>query len=50
LVESAVSQVGEGAGNPQTDAGSSAEMPHKSKNHRFYARIQSIEKGEILKK
>jgi len=31
LVESAVSQVGEGAGNPQTDAGSSAEMPHKAK-------------------
>jgi multidrug efflux pump len=31
LVESAVSQVGEGAGNPQTDAGSAAEMPHKSK-------------------
>ena len=31
LVESAVSQVGEGAGNPQTDGGSSAEMPHKSK-------------------
>ncbi|MEO6347022.1 MAG: efflux RND transporter permease subunit, partial [Aquaticitalea sp.] len=31
LVESAVSQVGEGAGNPQTDAGSAAEMPHKAK-------------------
>ncbi|GAA4273822.1 efflux RND transporter permease subunit [Aquimarina gracilis] len=31
LVESAVSQVGEGAGNPQTDGGSSAEMPHRSK-------------------
>lgn len=31
LVESAVSQVGEGAGNPQTDSGSSAEMPHKGK-------------------
>ncbi|MBP1838431.1 efflux RND transporter permease subunit [Formosa algae] len=31
LVESAVSQVGEGAGNPQTDGGSSAEMPHKAK-------------------
>ena len=31
LVESAVSQVGEGAGNPQTDMGSSAEMPHKAK-------------------
>ncbi|MDN3491943.1 efflux RND transporter permease subunit [Winogradskyella bathintestinalis] len=31
LVESAVSQVGEGAGNPQTDSGSAAEMPHKAK-------------------
>ncbi len=31
IVESAVSQVGEGAGNPQTDGGSSAEMPHKGK-------------------
>ncbi|MDB4304232.1 efflux RND transporter permease subunit, partial [Desulfosarcina sp.] len=31
LVESAVSQVGEGAGNPQADGGSSAEMPHKAK-------------------
>ncbi len=31
MVESAVSQVGEGAGNPQTDSGSSAEMPHKAK-------------------
>ncbi len=31
LVESAVTQVGEGAGNPQTDGGSSAEMPHRSK-------------------
>jgi len=31
LVESAVSQVGAGAGNPQTDGGSTAEMPHKGK-------------------
>lgn len=31
LVESSVSQVGEGAGNPQTDGGSAAEMPHRSK-------------------
>ncbi len=31
MVESAVSQVGEGAGNPQTDSGSAAEMPHKGK-------------------
>jgi len=31
LVESVVSQVGEGAGNPQTDSGSSSEMPHRGK-------------------
>jgi multidrug efflux pump subunit AcrB len=31
LVESAVSQVGEGAGNPRSDGGSAAEMPHKAK-------------------
>lgn len=31
LVESSVSQVGEGAGNPQTDGGSAAEMPHRGK-------------------
>ncbi|MEQ8623583.1 MAG: efflux RND transporter permease subunit [Vicingaceae bacterium] len=31
LVESSVSVVGEGAGNPQTDGGSAAEMPHRGK-------------------
>ena len=31
LTESAVSQVGEGAGNPQIDGGSAAEMPHRGK-------------------
>ena len=31
MVECAVSQVGEGAGNPQTDGGSAAEMPHRGK-------------------
>ena len=31
LTESAVSQVGEGAGNPFTDGGSAAEMPHRGK-------------------
>ena len=31
LIETAVSQVGEGAGNPQTDGGSAAEMPHRAK-------------------
>ncbi|MBT8268789.1 MAG: efflux RND transporter permease subunit, partial [Bacteroidia bacterium] len=31
MVESAVSQVGEGAGNPMTEGGSASEMPHKGK-------------------
>jgi multidrug efflux pump subunit AcrB len=31
MVESVVSQVGAGAGNPETDSGSEADMPHKSK-------------------
>jgi len=31
LVESVVAQVGEGAGNPQTDSGASGEMPHRAK-------------------
>ncbi len=31
LMESSVSQVGEGAGNPMTDGGSAAEMPHRGK-------------------
>ena len=31
MVESLVSQVGAGAGNPQTDGGSQAEMPHRGK-------------------
>jgi len=31
MVENIVSQVGEGAGNPQTDAGSASKMPHKGK-------------------
>ncbi|MCK0132911.1 efflux RND transporter permease subunit [Arenibacter sp. S6351L] len=31
IVTTAISQVGEGAGNPLADGGSSAEMPHKGK-------------------
>lgn len=31
LVESSISVVGSGAGNPQTDGGSTAEMPHRGK-------------------
>ncbi|HSP11053.1 MAG TPA: efflux RND transporter permease subunit, partial [Salegentibacter sp.] len=31
MVESAISQVGEGSGNPMTDGGQQNEMPHKAK-------------------
>jgi multidrug efflux pump subunit AcrB len=31
MIESAVAQVGQGAGNPQTDSGSESEMPHRGK-------------------
>lgn len=31
MVESAISQVGQGAGNPQTDGGQQNDMPHKAK-------------------
>ncbi len=30
MIESAISQVGEGAGNPQTDIGGTGEIPHKA--------------------
>ncbi|AWM13756.1 copper transporter [Flavobacterium sediminis] len=53
LVESAVSQVGEGAGNPQTDGGSSAEMPHKGKitvSMREYKFRNGLDSEDLRKK
>lgn len=53
LVESAVSQVGEGAGNPQTDGGSAAEMPHKGKitaSMREYKFRKGASSSDLLKK
>ena len=53
LVESAVSQVGEGAGNPQTDSGSTAEMPHKGKitaSMREYKYREGKNSQELLEK
>ncbi|GAL02013.1 cobalt-zinc-cadmium resistance protein CzcA [Nonlabens ulvanivorans] len=52
LVESAVSQVGMGAGNPQTDGGSAAEMPHKGKitaSMREY-KFRNGKDSEVLRK
>jgi multidrug efflux pump subunit AcrB len=53
LTESAVSQVGEGAGNPQTDGGSAAEMPHRGKitaTMREYKFREGSDSQELLKK
>lgn len=53
LTESAVSQVGEGAGNPQTDGGSTAEMPHRGKitaTMREYKFREGTDSNELLKK
>ncbi|MGX1928288.1 efflux RND transporter permease subunit [Flagellimonas sp. 2504JD4-2] len=53
LTESAVSQVGEGAGNPQTDGGSTAEMPHRGKitaTMREYKFREGTDSKELLKK
>ncbi|WP_320816186.1 efflux RND transporter permease subunit [Flavobacterium sp.] len=53
LVESAVAQVGEGAGNPQTDGGSSAEMPHKGKitvSMREYKFRNGLDSEDLRKK
>ena len=53
LTESAVSQVGEGAGNPQTDGGSAAEMPHRAKitaTMREYKYRKGADSNELLKK
>jgi multidrug efflux pump subunit AcrB len=53
LVESGVSQVGEGAGNPQTDGGSAAEMPHRGKitaTMREYKYREGADSNELLRK
>ncbi|MDG1731135.1 MAG: efflux RND transporter permease subunit [Algibacter sp.] len=53
LTESAVSQVGEGAGNPQTDGGSAAEMPHRGKitaSMREYKFRKGADSQGLLKK
>lgn len=53
LTESAVSQVGEGAGNPQTDGGSQAEMPHRGKitaTMREYKFREGADSNDLLKK
>jgi multidrug efflux pump subunit AcrB len=58
MAESIISQVGEGAGNPQTDGGSQNEMPHKGKvtvlfrefKYRVDANGDAISSNEVLTK
>ena len=53
LVESAISQVGAGSGNPQTDGGSTAEMPHRGKitaSIREYKYRNGADSKELQKK
>jgi len=51
MVESAISQVGEGAGNPQTDVGQQNEMPHKAKitlSMREFTERRGVSSSEVL--
>lgn len=51
MVESAISQVGQGAGNPQTDGGQSNEMPHKGKvtlSMRDYKERNGVKSSDVL--
>ena len=51
MVKSAISIVGEGAGNPQTDMGQSNEMPHKAKitlSMREFQYRRGVESSTVL--
>lgn len=51
MVESAISQVGEGAGNPMTDGGQSNEMPQKGKvtlSMRDYQLRRGVRSSDVL--
>jgi multidrug efflux pump subunit AcrB len=51
MVESAISQVGQGAGNPQTDGGQQNEMPHKGKvtlSMREFNDRRGVESSQVL--
>ncbi|APG60968.1 efflux RND transporter permease subunit [Christiangramia salexigens] len=53
MVESVISQVGEGAGNPQTDGGQQNAMPHKGKVTivmREFKNRRGVESSEVLSK
>ncbi|MGB7841551.1 MAG: efflux RND transporter permease subunit [Salinimicrobium sp.] len=51
MVESAISQVGQGAGNPQTDGGQQNEMPHKAKitlSMREFKKRRGVRSSHVL--
>jgi multidrug efflux pump len=51
MVESAISQVGQGAGNPQTDGGQQNDMPHKGKvtlSMREFSERRGIASSHVL--
>lgn len=51
MVESVISQVGQGAGNPQTDGGQQNEMPHKGKVTivmREFKERRGVESSQVL--
>lgn len=51
MVESAIAQVGQGAGNPQTDGGQQNEMPHKGKvtlTMREYKDRRGVKSSHVL--
>lgn len=51
MVESAISQVGEGAGNPFTDGGQQNEMPHKAKitlSMREYNERRGVKSSHVM--
>ncbi|MDT0644136.1 efflux RND transporter permease subunit [Zunongwangia sp. F363] len=51
MVESMISQVGEGAGNPQTDGGQQNSMPHKGKVTlvmREFKKRRGVESSQVL--
>ena len=51
MVESAISQVGQGAGNPQTDGGQQNDMPHKGKvtlSMREYKDRRGVRSSHVL--
>ncbi|AXG73511.1 AcrB/AcrD/AcrF family protein [Flavobacterium arcticum] len=51
MVESAIAQVGQGAGNPQTDSGSESEMPHRGKitlTMREFKYRKGVESSDVM--